>query len=219
MKPVDLSLERLSATSLSQSDLLGMCSLCVAQPRKALITYKLLKRMEAHSSPFIYPFWWPNTQDILSVLKMTCWFCRDLGIRRKGRIMPTISRVAVLLPKRLPLLSFWDVMKDFGHQSWVIRQTEPISFMPMTPQPMLPSQELLQGRPAASEVNIFVQIGGWFGGLQMGIQGEASFKKPHQTNISDKALGVRSINLLESFSKFFKHLRMLNLKQRRNGHI
>ncbi len=110
-------------------------------------------------------------------------------------------------------------MKDFGHQSWVIRQTEPFSFMPMTPQPMLPSHELLYGRPAASDVKAFVQIGGWFGGLQIGIQGEASFKKPHQTSISDKASGERSTNLLESFSKFFKHLRMLNRKPSKNGHI
>ena len=110
-------------------------------------------------------------------------------------------------------------MKDFGHQSWVIRQTDPFSSKPMTPQPILPSQALLHGRPAASDVKTFVQIGGWFGGLQIGIQGEASFRNPHQTHISDKASGVSSSNLLGSFSKFFKHLRMLNRKLNKNGHI
>ncbi len=68
-------------------------------------------------------------------------------------------------------------------------------------------------------MKVFVQRGGWFGGLQIGIHGLGSFKKFHQTVISATAAAVRGISRTESFSNAFKHLRILNLKQRRNGHI
>ncbi len=110
-------------------------------------------------------------------------------------------------------------MNCFGHHSCATKHTDPDSFTPITPQPILPDQELLHGKPAASDIKTFVHTGGWLGGLPIGIQGVGSFKKPHQTNNSDKALLLRVTRVLELFSKSFKHLRMLNLKQRKKGHI
>ncbi len=157
--------------------------------------------------------------DRLLVLKTTCWFFSDSGINSSGKIIPTCSKVAVFSPKRLPLLSFWTVRKVFAHHNWAIKHTEPDSFKPITPQPVFPVHVLFLGQPAASEVKVLAQRGGYFGGLQIGIQRLGSSRKPHQTVISDTALAVRVISLFGSFSNIFKHLRMLNGKQRKNGHI
>jgi hypothetical protein len=117
-KPVVEALDRLSATVLLQSEHLGVCSMWTILLRYAQIRCTVLMKMDADSSPFINRFWWPNTQAILSVLKIMCWFASFSGISKNGRRIPICSRVAVLLPKRAPFSSFSMVIKGFGHQIW-----------------------------------------------------------------------------------------------------
>ena len=79
---------------------------------------------------------------------------------KKGMRMANISKVVVLLPNLLPLLSFAMVMNGFGQSNWNPRMVLPSMSEPKMPQPMSEVQMPLSGKPAASDQKLRHPKGG-----------------------------------------------------------
>ncbi len=179
-KPVVFSRDSLSAVTLSQDEQRGMWTTWTTLPRKAQIRCNAFTRIDAVTSPFMYRFSQPYTQATLSTCTTMCWFFSSFGISKNGSKTPTISKVAVLLPKRLPLASILFVTKSFGHHIWKASNVSPDSFKPIVPQPIFPFQTLLSANPAASDLKVLVHIGGACMGGQMGRPSSMSCKTADQ---------------------------------------
>ncbi len=109
------SRDRLSAVIVSQEDLLGSWITWSTEPRKAPIRCAVLMNIDAYSSFFTYLSFMPITQLALSVRILMCDFFSFSGVSNSGRSRAIISKVAVLFPKRLPMLSVAVVINFLGH--------------------------------------------------------------------------------------------------------
>ncbi len=150
----------------------------------------------------------------------TSWcvnFLTFLRISSRGRSSATISRVDVLFPKRLPLLSVAEVMKLFGHLIWKPRIVSFSTFVPITPQPMFPDHFEFSEKPAASVVNEMVASGGSSLGGQIGSHLVGWVRKFPHTWISWRDLASSVVGWF--FVSFARIWLRLNLNMFMNGHI